>query len=166
MIHLDSGLVSLQLLFDMIKNYYQVLGLKEGATREEIKKAYKDYIKHFHPDLHKNSDFFKKRFQEVQEAYDYLMSVKGAGSTSRNNKKDDSSDNYGTGRRTQRPVYDYKHVKINYLRYLILGILSLGITVLLFVIFIMVLKIKVPNRLFVFIVILVYYILSRTNLIK
>jgi len=165
-IHLVSGLVSLQLLFGMKKNYYQVLGLKEGATREEIKKAYKDYIKHYHPDLHKNSDFFKKRFQEVQEAYAYLMSVKRPGFTSHNNKKDHSSDNYGTGRRTRPPVYDYEHVKINYLRYLILGILSVGITVLLFIIFIMVLKIKVPNRLFVFIVILVYYILSRTNLIK
>ncbi len=54
----------------MKKNYYQILGLNDGASLEEIKKAYKEYVKHYHPDMHGNSEFFKERFQDVQEAYE------------------------------------------------------------------------------------------------
>ena len=55
-----------------MKNYWQILGLEEGASQDEIKKAYKKYAKKFHPDLHGNDEFFKERFQEIQEAYETL----------------------------------------------------------------------------------------------
>ncbi|MDR0332750.1 MAG: DnaJ domain-containing protein [Dysgonamonadaceae bacterium] len=53
-------------------DYYKVLGLKQGASLEEIRKAYKKYATKFHPDKHNDDEFFKERFQEIQEAYEYL----------------------------------------------------------------------------------------------
>jgi len=54
------------------EHYYKLLGLQKGASLEEIKEAYREYVINFHPDKHGGSEFFKKRFQEIQEAYDYL----------------------------------------------------------------------------------------------
>lgn len=56
----------------MEEHYYKLLGLQKGATLEAIKKAYKKYAAKYHPDKHNGDDFFKERFQEVQEAYEYL----------------------------------------------------------------------------------------------
>lgn len=53
-------------------NHYQVLGIPQNASPEQIKKAYRDFAKQYHPDKHENSSFFKQRFQEVQHAYDIL----------------------------------------------------------------------------------------------
>lgn len=58
-----------------MKNYYQVLGLEEGATMEKVKAAYKEYVVKFHPDKHNGDDFFKNRFQEIQEAYEFLVKL-------------------------------------------------------------------------------------------
>lgn len=56
----------------MIKNYYQVLGLKNDATPEEIKKAYRLYATKYHPDKQEGDEFFQERFIEIKEAYDIL----------------------------------------------------------------------------------------------
>lgn len=55
-----------------MKNHYQVLGLDKNATLDEIRTAYKEYVVKFHPDKHNGDEFFKERFQEIQESYDYL----------------------------------------------------------------------------------------------
>lgn len=53
-------------------NHYQVLGIPTNATAEQIKAAYREYAKHYHPDKHSNNEFFKRRFQDVQNAYEIL----------------------------------------------------------------------------------------------
>lgn len=55
-----------------MKNHYQTLGVEPNASREEIKKAYRQYVKKFHPDLHNDDKFFEERFKEVQEAYEII----------------------------------------------------------------------------------------------
>lgn len=49
------------------KDYYKTLGVEKGATKEEIKKAYKKLAKKYHPDLNKEAGAAEK-FKEINEA--------------------------------------------------------------------------------------------------
>jgi len=55
-----------------MKNYYYFLGIKENASEEDIKKAYRKLSFKYHPDKNENDEFFANRFMEIQEAYDML----------------------------------------------------------------------------------------------
>jgi len=54
------------------RDYYEVLGLKRGASAEEIKKAYRQKAKDLHPDRNKDDPDAERLFKEVGEAYDVL----------------------------------------------------------------------------------------------
>jgi len=56
----------------MSKDYYETLGVSKGASKEEIKKAYKKLAKKYHPDLNKNDPDAEKKFKEVNEAASVL----------------------------------------------------------------------------------------------
>lgn len=57
----------------MIDDPYRILGVPQGASEDEIKKAYRKKAKEYHPDLHPNDPVAVKKMQEVNEAYDMLM---------------------------------------------------------------------------------------------
>ncbi len=55
---------------------YEVLGVRQGASEAEIKAAYKELVKKYHPDKYQNnplSGLAEEKLQEVNEAYDMLM---------------------------------------------------------------------------------------------
>ena len=54
------------------RDYYEVLGIKKGATDDEIKKAYRQMAKKYHPDLNPNDKEAEAKFKEVGEAYEVL----------------------------------------------------------------------------------------------
>jgi molecular chaperone DnaJ len=53
----------------MAKDYYQVLGLQKGASKEEVKKAFRKLAAQYHPDK-KTGD--EAKFKEISEAYAVL----------------------------------------------------------------------------------------------
>lgn len=53
------------------RDYYEVLGLEKGASKEEIKKAYRKLARKYHPDVNKDTDAPDK-FKEAKEAYEVL----------------------------------------------------------------------------------------------
>lgn len=78
-------------------NPYEVLGIREGANEDEIKKAYRDLAKKYHPDQYGNNplkDLAEEKMRELNEAYDYLM--KNSQNFSNNSYNNGSTNNFNT----------------------------------------------------------------------
>lgn len=54
------------------RDYYEVLGIKKGASQSEIKKAYRKMAKKYHPDTNAGDEAAAEKFKEVSEAYSIL----------------------------------------------------------------------------------------------
>ncbi|MDW7711293.1 MAG: molecular chaperone DnaJ [Deferrisomatales bacterium] len=54
------------------RDYYEVLGLKRGASAEDIKKAYRRLARKFHPDVNPGDKAAEEKFKEVTEAHEVL----------------------------------------------------------------------------------------------
>lgn len=54
------------------RDYYEVLGVQKGCSEDELKKAYRQMAKKYHPDLHPDDKEAEAKFKEVNEAYEVL----------------------------------------------------------------------------------------------
>ena len=53
-------------------NYYKIIGVKNFASVDEIKIAYRKLSKKFHPDVNDGDKFFEEKFRELQFVYETL----------------------------------------------------------------------------------------------
>jgi molecular chaperone DnaJ len=68
----------------MVYDPYQVLGISRGASDEEIKKAYRNLSRKYHPDANINNPnkaAAEEKFKQVQQAYDQIMKEKQQGTS-------------------------------------------------------------------------------------
>ena len=56
----------------MAEDYYATLGVSRTASAEDIRKAYRELARKYHPDLHPDDDAAKQKFKQVQNAFDVL----------------------------------------------------------------------------------------------
>lgn len=54
------------------KDFYKVLGVSESASEAEIKKAYRDIAKKYHPDKNPGDSAAEEKFKEASEAYETI----------------------------------------------------------------------------------------------
>ena len=50
-----------------MKKYYKILGLEEGASKEEIEKKYKQLCEEYDPKNNDNQEFFKEEYEKVKK---------------------------------------------------------------------------------------------------
>ena len=71
----------------MNKDPYQVLGISPNASEDDIKRAYKELVKKYHPDQYQDnplSDVAEEKMAEINTAYDEIMQMRRSGGNSYN----------------------------------------------------------------------------------
>lgn len=91
-------------------NPYEVLGVKQNATPEEIKKAYRELVKKYHPDQYVNnplSDLANEKLREVNQAYEML--TKGNNSSQYRSSNNNSNSSYSN---SSNNSYRYNEIRM------------------------------------------------------
>lgn len=101
------------------KNPYEVLGISPNASDDEVKRAYRDMTRKYHPDANVNNplaDLAEEKFKEVQEAYDEIMRQRAQGGYQSNGGYQGGGYSYNSGYGTEQnpqiqAVYNYLNAR-------------------------------------------------------
>ncbi len=103
---------------------YQVLGISRNASDEEIKKAYRNLSRRYHPDANinnPNKDQAEEKFKQIQQAYDQIMKEKQQGTGDYGNGYGGyagfGGGYYGTGQFTRQEESGRLQAAANYIQH-------------------------------------------------
>lgn len=83
-----------------MKDPYEILELKRGASKDEVKSAYRKLAKKYHPDMNENNplqDLAEEKFKEIQWAYDEIMNGSSSSAGYGGNSYNSSNSGYAGG---------------------------------------------------------------------
>lgn len=84
-----------------MRDPYEVLGVSPDANDDEIKRAYRDLARKYHPDNYQNNplaDLAEEKMKEINEAYDAITRTRsGGGASSYGGGGSQSQSGYGYG---------------------------------------------------------------------
>lgn len=103
----------------MINDPYSVLGISPSASNDEIKRAYRELSRKYHPDSYVDnplSGLAEEKFKEVQDAYDQIMREREGGYRSNatntgNTYSNNSYNNTGNDAIEFQAVYNYLNAR-------------------------------------------------------
>ena len=81
-----------------MKDPYKVLGVSSNATDDEIKKAYRDLVRKYHPDKYRDSDLAdlaNEKMKEINAAYEEIQKMREAGAKGGNSGSYNAGGSYG-----------------------------------------------------------------------
>ena len=93
---------------------YRVLGVSPSATDEEVKKAYRNLSKKYHPDANVNNpnqDEYEEKFKEVQAAYTAIMDQRQGKVPGGNDFWGYGYGQQGQGTQTQNQSQDQQYIQ-------------------------------------------------------
>jgi molecular chaperone DnaJ len=97
-----------------MRNPYEVIGVKENASMDEIKKAYRQQARKYHPDQYGDNplkDLAEEKMRELNEAYDYLEKNSSTNNSSKNNSSNNYSSSQNSGNSSSG--YDYNKIRMD-----------------------------------------------------
>lgn len=100
-----------------MRDPYEVLGVSQSATDEEIKRAYRDLARKYHPDNYQDNplaDLAQEKMKEVNEAYDAITRARAGGQPhSQSYSHTSSSAGYSGYGQSSNPTYTRVRQAIN-----------------------------------------------------
>lgn len=116
-----------------IQKHFKNLGLSEGCSKEDIKKAYRKLAHKYHPDKNSNSSSSdladaEEKFKQIKESYDFLMNYKPRSYNTQ------GSYNYNYNSHRYKPYFNRKYYYINNLKNRLVSLVSIFFIVLIVII--------------------------------
>lgn len=85
------------------KDYYKILGISRNASQEEIKKAFRQLARKYHPDLNPDNKEAEEKFKKINEAFQILS----------DEKKRTQYDQFGSSGFNQEDIAGFRNFNFN-----------------------------------------------------